>query len=70
MKRYYYNINVDEKGNHEVHHESCTHLPSRSNREYIGYVSDCETAIELAIRNTGKTNFDGCYWCSRECHNG
>lgn len=69
-KHYYYYKYLDDKGNQEVHHEDCTYLPSESNREYIGYVENCKTAIERAIEKSGKTNFDGCYWCSRECNTG
>lgn len=69
-KHYYYYKHLDKKGNHEVHDEHCSYLPDVLNREYIGYVSDCESAIKRAKRDTGKNNFDGCFWCCRECHTG
>jgi len=67
---YYFNKNLDDKGNHEVHEKGCSHMPDLNNRELIGYETDCESAIRRAKRDTGKTNFDGCYWCCRECHTG
>lgn len=44
MKHYYFNNGTDIHGNHEVHTEDCTFLPSVSNRTYIGYYSDCSSA--------------------------
>lgn len=70
MKYYYYNKNTDSKGNHEVHSSDCNYLPSELNRVLIGYEVDCQSAIARAKRDTGKTNFDGCYFCSRTCHTG
>jgi hypothetical protein len=31
-RRYYFNDNTDNKGNHEVHHEDCSYLPSVTKR--------------------------------------
>ena len=67
---YYYNKNLDNKGNHEVHTKDCSHLPNYDNRVMIGYESDCKSAIDRAKSETGRQNFDGCYWCCRECHTG
>ncbi|MBS4744077.1 hypothetical protein B9G52_10520 [Bacillus safensis] len=69
-KFYYYNINTDINGNHEVHTEDCSYLPDTRNREYIGYEPDCKSAINRAKRETSKYNFDGCYYCCNECHTG
>ena len=69
-KFYYYNKHVDSKGNHEVHSEDCSYLPNYENRIMIGYENNCKSAIERAKRETGKTNFDGCWHCSFECHIG
>ena len=67
---YYFYNQVDKNNNHEVHKESCEYLPSPLNRTFIGYESDCRSALRRAKRdNPGKT-FDGCYWCSRACHTG
>lgn len=67
---YYYNKNIDKNGNHEVHKEECSYLPELQNRVYIGYTNSCSSAIQRAKNETGKTNFDGCYYCSYECHKG
>jgi hypothetical protein len=67
---YYYNKNLDEKGKHEVHTGDCSHLPDIHNRKYIGYEKDCHAAIKKAKSDTGKTNFDGCYYCCNPCNTG
>lgn len=67
---YYYNKSVDIHGNHEVHTESCSYCPGILNREYIGIFSSCQDAIAAAKRQTGLSNFDGCYHCCRPCHKG
>lgn len=70
MTYYYYNNNTDNKGNHEVHKDNCSYLPAANNRTLIGYETNCQSAIDSAKRKTGKTNFDGCYYCCRPCHTG
>lgn len=70
FKHYYYNANLDNKGNHEVHTGDCSYLPDTKNRIYIGYESNCQDAIKKAKDTTGKTNFDGCYYCCYSCHKG
>lgn len=69
-EHYYYNSNLDSRGNHEVHTGSCSYLPATHNRNYIGYEKDCHAAIARAKDETGKKNFDGCYFCCRPCHEG
>lgn len=70
MKYYYYNKNIDKNGNHEVHSRDCSYLPDIHNRMHIGYAANCSSAIRKAKIDTGKSNFDGCYHCSYECHKG
>lgn len=70
MSFYYFNNNVDEHGYHEVHTGECTFLPSSFNRTLIGYYSDCKTAIKAARIAYPDKDFDGCYFCCRECHKG
>lgn len=70
MNYYYYNNNTDNKGNHEVHTDNCTHLPTANNRRAIGYAANCQSAINSVKQTTGKTNFDGCYYCCNACHTG
>lgn len=67
---YYYNKNLDSKGNHEVHTSECSYLPAALNRVMIGYENDCNAAIQRVKKETGKTNYDGCYHCSYPCHKG
>lgn len=70
MKHYYFYNYTDNKGNHEVHAESCSYLPVPANRTYIGYFSDCKEAIKKAKTDYPSRGFDGCFWCSRDCHKG
>jgi len=69
-QHYYYNSNIDDKGNHEVHTENCSYLPNIQNRNYIGYETNCQDAIKKAKETTGKSNFDGCYYCCNPCNKG
>ena len=70
MKHYYFNDNVDDKGNHEVHTEDCSFLPAAKNRTYIGYFADCSSAIAAAKASHPYDSFDGCYFCCNPCHTG
>lgn len=70
MKNYYFNIYADINGNHEVHADDCSFLPSELNREYIGKFNSCKAAIAQAHILYPNKNFDGCYYCCRECHRG
>lgn len=68
---YIYNRNTDSKGNHEVHTVECDYLPKIENRIEIRYDhTGCRSAIAQAKEDASKTNFDGCYYCSRPCHKG
>lgn len=69
-QNYYFNIYADINGYHEIHTENCSYLPSVLNREYIGYFSSCQSAKLEAMRKHPDKNFDGCYFCCRECHRG
>ena len=70
LKHYYFYNYTDKHGNHEVHTENCSYLPSTQNRTYIGYCSDCKDAIKKAKTDYPYKDFDGCYWCCNECHTG
>ena len=65
---YFFNIHEDDKGNHEVHVESCAYLPELKNRKLIGFRQDCKSAIADAQKEYPDFKFDGCYFCCRECH--
>lgn len=70
MKHYYFNINKDQHGRHEVHTEECSFLPNVSNRKYIGYANNCSEALEKASAANPTMVFDGCFYCSKPCHRG
>ena len=70
MITYYFNDTVDDKGRHEVHERTCSYIPGSSNRTEIGIYSNCHEAIQSAAKSYPWKEFDGCYWCSRECHKG
>ncbi|TCD29612.1 hypothetical protein EZ456_00930 [Pedobacter psychrodurus] len=66
MKKYYVNKNAQSKGDHEVHDEKCTYLPSSDNRKYLGEFSSCKGAVTEAKKTYSKSN--GCRTCSIDCH--
>ncbi|UFK97741.1 hypothetical protein [Kaistella faecalis] len=66
MKNYYVNKNAQSNGDHEVHHTTCTYLPSAVNRKYLGTFSTCKEAVKEAKKTYTKSN--GCKTCSNECH--
>lgn len=70
MPTYLYNDSKTDGTFHEVHTDTCQHLPYSWNRVNLGWHINCEEAIKEAQRRTGKYDFDGCYHCCRECHTG
>ncbi|MRN25006.1 hypothetical protein EAI30_10295 [Romboutsia ilealis] len=68
MNYYYFNDNVDNNGNHEIHTFNCSYLPSYFNRTYIGSFSSCEDAINAAKLQYPYKSFDGCFWCCQKIH--
>lgn len=66
MKNYYVNQNAQPNGDHEVHTEDCSYLPSLSNRKYLGAFSDCKSAVTEAKKTYSKSN--GCKTCCPACH--
>lgn len=67
MGIYYVNKNAQSNGDHEVHVSTCVHLPSSENRQYLGSFTNCRDAVQEAKKYY--TNADGCYYCSKPCHN-
>lgn len=65
--RYYINKRAQASGDHEVHTETCSFLPSAENRAYVGTHSGCASALAEAKR-MGYTHVDGCYFCCRACN--
>lgn len=72
MPNYICNKNADDKGRHEIHESTCSHLPLPQNRITVGSFINCRQAIEHMERvNAGKGfKFDGCYYCCYPCHKG
>ncbi len=66
-KYYYVNTNAQANGDHEVHAEGCSFIPSNQNRRILGYYNNCQDALNEAKR-LGYTRVDGCYWCANACH--
>ncbi len=70
MPYYIYNKNRWDGKYHEVHETTCSHLPTNENQEDLGWHLNCQAAIREAERRTGAKDFDGCHYCSDECHHG
>jgi hypothetical protein len=68
MPYYYVNDNAQSNGDHEVHTQECSFLPSPANRRYLGYFLRCQDAVAEARKTYRQSN--GCYYCSRECNTG
>jgi hypothetical protein len=64
--KYYVNKNAQSNGDHEVHTQSCSYLPSELNRKYLGEFSNCEDAVREAKKTYPKSN--GCFYCCRARH--
>ena len=67
FKHYYVNKNAQSNVDHEVHAEECSYLPAVANRDYLGYYSDCSSAVTEA-KAKGYSRVNGCYWCANKCH--
>ena len=65
---YYVNSQAQRNGDHEVHKDGCTYLPSVLNRTYLGVFDSCVDAVKEARTHYSQVN--GCYYCSRACHTG
>lgn len=68
MARYSVNDKLQANGDHEVHRDGCSFMPSAANRTYLGEYPSCATAVVAAKRIRRQSN--GSYYCSRECHTG
>lgn len=65
--KYYVHTKTDNQGDHEVHNETCSHLPNVNNRQYLGEFDSCQPAVQAA-RDAGLSPVNGCYWCCNRCH--
>jgi hypothetical protein len=66
MPSYYKNRNAQWNGDHEVHKDGCSWMPSRENQQYLGEFQSCYGAVAKA-RETDPSA-DGCIHCSPACH--
>jgi ABC-type sulfate transport system substrate-binding protein len=66
MAKYYVNKVAQSNGDHEVHKEGCSFMPSTENKKYLGDFSNCKDAVDEAKKTYPQSN--GCYYCSNECH--
>ncbi len=66
IMKYYVNKNAQPTGEHEVHEETCSYLPSPNNRKDLGEFSSCHGAVQRAKELY--SNVDGCYYCCKPCH--
>jgi hypothetical protein len=66
MKKYYVHKYTDAQGDHEVHVEGCSKMPSAENRIYLGEFSNCDDAVREAKKHRSPVN--GCYHCCTPCH--
>lgn len=68
MARFYVNKNSQTGGDHEVHEGSCSFLPDKENRIYLGEFTYCSSAVTEAKKYYTQVN--GCYYCATACHTG
>jgi len=66
MALFYVNSNQQANGDHEVHKEGCSFMPTPTNRIYLGIFESCEPAVREAKKYYSRSN--GCYYCSNQCH--
>ena len=66
MASYYVNDVAQSNGDHEVHKDGCSYMPSVANRSYLGEFSNCQDAVSAAKLVHRQVN--GCYYCSNLCH--
>lgn len=62
--KYYVSKTAESTGEHAVHREDCSKLPSE--RVFLGGFSHCLNAVEAA--KEFYSNVDGCEYCSKMCH--
>jgi hypothetical protein len=66
MEKYCVNTGTDEHGYHEVHKNSCDHLPKPEHRQDLGSCYSCSDALNKA--RDYYEFVDGCYYCCLSCH--
>lgn len=66
MAHHYVNRNAQSNGDHEVHKQGCSWMPSEVNRVYLGNFDSCAPAVRQAKSHYSQVN--GCYYCCPACH--
>ena len=62
--RYFVNLYPEGNGDHLVHREGCTRMPTFPLN--LGHHATCREAVDVAKRFFPRSN--GCFQCARECH--
>lgn len=65
--KYYVSTETNEQGHHEVHVETCVHLPGSLRCYALGEFSNCQAAVTEA-RRLGYSCVNGCYYCCNSCY--
>ena len=68
MPCYIVNRNAQDSGQHEVHNETCDHLPDLDNQVPLGSHDNCHTALTKA--KSIFDDVDGCAYCCPDCNSG
>jgi len=64
MAAYYVNKNAQANGDHEVHVNGCSRMPT--DRLSLGDFESCHGAVAEAKKTYPQSN--GCYYCCKACH--
>jgi hypothetical protein len=64
MANYWVNNNAQANGDHEVHKDGCTWMPS--SKTYLGDFGSCQQAVVKARQVYRQSN--GCAFCAPGCH--
>jgi transcriptional regulator with XRE-family HTH domain len=59
--KYYVNTNAQRNGFHEIHKYSCSYMPDKRNRKYLGSFASSNEAVNEAKRFYSKVDF--CFYC-------
>jgi len=62
MAEFYVEINAQSNGDHVVHKSDCAHLPAKEAIQYLGAISNCNSALKKAGQLFRQVS--GCAHCS------
>lgn len=66
MAEFYVEVNAQSNGDHVVHKADCDHLPGKEAIQYLGAISNCNSALKKAAQLFRQVN--GCTYCATTCH--